>query len=232
MLSTGEAQSMHHVSRSYFAGISPLVALFACPACSTAATRAVTDTGSTGQALTDPDGGSDASATSPGLVPCAAWSYAALAHTGNLILNASTLVGSYQSSASAYGGTNVGNSAVVQAATTITNNGGVVNRTNRSNTAGGFSVVPVPAGATNLPLGSHTSGALNINTAADSMTIAPGNYVAANMDVNFPGSINISPPGQVRIWVTGGVNLGGTETSGGVWAPIPLSEFNFPCSCA
>src|SRR6185437_9792441 len=41
-------------------------------------------------------------------VPCAAWADAVVANTGNVLVGASTLVDSYQSSLGAYGGTNVG----------------------------------------------------------------------------------------------------------------------------
>lgn len=164
-------------------------------------------TGQTSQAVTD------AGSSDP--VPCAAWSYSAVANTGNIMINSPTLIDSYQSSGGAYGGGNVGSSGIVQAATTITNNGGLIHAVQRPNTPSGFSVVPVPAGAINLPLGSSTPGSLNINIAADSITLAPGDYVASNINVNFPGAITISPAGPVRIWVTGNLNLGGNENLDG-----------------
>jgi hypothetical protein len=153
-------------------------------------------------------------ATDP--VPCAAWALTVVGNTGTVVLGSSTLVDSYQSSLGAYGGSNVGSAAIVQAATTITNNGGVVRGTLRPNTPAGLAVVPVAAGARNLPLGSPTPGSLNINTAGQSITLAPGNYVAANVTVNAPGAIRISPAGQVRIWVTGTLNLGGNVNLGGI----------------
>jgi hypothetical protein len=149
-------------------------------------------------------------------VPCAAWADAVVANTGNVLVGASTLVDSYQSSLGAYGGTNVGSAAVVQAATTISNNGGVIHGTLRQHAPAGLAVVAVPAGAKNLPLGARTPGSLNIGTAAQSITLAPGNYVAANVNVSAPGAINVSPAGQVRIWVTGSLNLGGNLNLGGV----------------
>ncbi|HYP99174.1 MAG TPA: hypothetical protein VER96_10950 [Polyangiaceae bacterium] len=149
-------------------------------------------------------------------VPCAAWSYAAVANSGNITLNSATLVDSYQSSLGAYGGANTGSNAIVQAATTITANGGTVRGSLRANSASGFAVVPVVAGARNLPLGSATPGSLNINNATQSITLPPGDYVAANINVNFPGSIVISPAGRVRIWVTGTLNLGGNENLNGI----------------
>ena len=149
-------------------------------------------------------------------VPCAAWADTVVANTGNVTVGAGTLVDSYQSSRGAYGGTNVGSAAVVQAGTTITNNGGVIRGTQRQHTPAGFAIVPVPAGAKNLPLGAPSPGSLNINSAAQSITLAPGNYVAANVTVSAPGAINISPAGEVRIWVTGTLNLGGNLNLRGI----------------
>jgi hypothetical protein len=149
-------------------------------------------------------------------VPCAAWADAVVGNTGGVVVGARTLVDSYQSSAGAYGGANVGSAAIVQAATTITNNGGVIHGTLRPHAPAGLAVVPVAAGARNLPLGSRTPGSLNINTAAQSLTLAPGNYVAANITVSAPGAINVSPAGEVRIWVTGSLNLGGNLNRNGV----------------
>jgi hypothetical protein len=149
-------------------------------------------------------------------VPCAAWSDTIVANKSNISIGASTLVDSYQSSLGNYGGTNVGSAAVLQAATTISNNGGVIRGTQKQHAPAGFAVVPVPAGAKNLPLGASAPGTLSIGTAAQSITLAPGNYVAANVNVSAPGAINISPPGQVRIWVTGSLNLGGNLNLNGV----------------
>ena len=149
-------------------------------------------------------------------VPCGAFADAVDGNTGSVTIGASTLIDSYQSSLGAYGGTNVGSAAVVQAATTIGNNGGVVHGTLKQHAAGGFSVVAVPSGAKNLPLGSSTPGTLSINTAAQSITLAPGNYVAANINVSSPGAINVSPAGEVRIWVTGSLNLGGNLNANGI----------------
>ena len=152
---------------------------------------------------------SEAELVAADAVPCAAWSDAIVANTSNVSIGASTLVDSYQSSLGAYGGSNVGSAAVIQAATTISNNGGVIHGTLKQNAPAGFAVVPVPAGAKNLPLGASSPGTLSISNAAQSITLAPGNYVATNVNVAAPGSITVSPPGQVRIWVTGSLNLGG-----------------------
>lgn len=153
--------------------------------------------------------------SAPDPLPCDARANAVVANTGSVTLNAQTLIDSYDSSVGAYGGSNVGSNAVVRANTQITNNGAVVHGQLVSNAPTGLAVVPVPAGATKLPLGSSSPGSLNINTASDSITLAPGNYVAANITVNAPGAIRISPAGQVRIWVTGNLNLGGSENPSG-----------------
>lgn len=149
-------------------------------------------------------------------VPCSAWAKTVDANTSNITIGAGTLIDSYQSSLGAYGGTNVGSAALVQAATSIWNNGGVVRGTLKPRTPGGFSVIPIPAGATNLPLGARTPGSVGIGSAADSITLAPGNYVAANFNIGSPGAIKISPPGQVRIWVTGQLSVGGSLNQGGI----------------
>jgi hypothetical protein len=156
-----------------------------------------------------------AALTSTDPVPCAARAAAVIANTSNVVIGGGVRVDSYQSSLGPYGGSNVGSAAVVQAATTISNNGGIVRGTLRPNTPAGLAVVPVPAGARNLPLGSPTPGSLNISNAAQSITLAPGNYVAANINVNAPGAIRIAPAGEVRIWVTGTLNPGGNLNANG-----------------
>jgi hypothetical protein len=139
-----------------------------------------------------------------------------VANTSNVIVGAGVLVDSYQSSLGAYGGANVGSAAVVQAATTISNNGGVIHGTQKQHAPAGFAIVPVASGAKNLPLGASTPGTLTISSAAQSITLAPGNYVAANVTVSAPGAINVSPAGQVRIWVTGTLTLGGNLNPRGI----------------
>ena len=129
-------------------------------------------------------------------VPCLARSYAVVANTGSITLNSGTLVDIYQSSIGPYSSTNLGSNAVVRAAKSIVANGGVVKGTEVENAPAGLAVVPVPAGATNLPLGSSSPGNLNINGASDSITLAPGNYVVSNINVNSPGAIKISPTGE------------------------------------
>jgi len=149
-------------------------------------------------------------------VPCAARANAVIANTGNVYLNSNSLVDSYQSTLGAYGGSNVGNKGAVVAAMRVADNGGVVHGSTSQHSPAGLPVVPVPAGAKNLPLGSSSPGSLDINSSGQRITLAPGNYVAANISVNSPGAIAISPPGPVNIWVTGNLNLGGNENLNGV----------------
>ena len=110
--------------------------------------------------------GPEAKAASSDPIPCAAWADTVVGNTGSVTVNAATLIDSYQSSAGAYGGTNVGSAAVVQAGTTIVNNGGVIHGTQKQHAPAGFSVIAVPSGAKNLPLGSSAPGSLNVNTVA------------------------------------------------------------------
>jgi hypothetical protein len=149
-------------------------------------------------------------------VPCEAWARAIATNIGGIIDNAQTLIDSYSSALGPYGGANVGSNAIVQTATTLTNNGGGVHGKVIAKSPAGLAVVPVPPGAKNLPLGSSSPGSLNINDANGSITLAPGDYVAANINVNFPGSLRVSPAGQARIWVTGTLNLGGNENQNGI----------------
>lgn len=156
-----------------------------------------------------------AATPSPG-VPCSARDSAVIANTGQVFSDSNSLVDSYQSSLGPYGGTNVGSDGNVQAATTIVPNGGVIHGAETQSDPANLPLVPPPAGATNLPLGSASPGNLNINNASQSLTLAPGNYVVANVNVNFPGAINVSPAGRVQIWVTGNLSLGGNEDANGI----------------
>ena len=120
-------------------------------------------------------------------MPCAALADAVVATSGDVYVDSASLVDSYQSSQGTYGGSNVGSSAVVQAGASIVNNGGVINGREIQGSPSTLAIVPVPAGAINLPIGSSSPGWLNINGASDSITLAPGNYVAAGINVSYPG---------------------------------------------
>jgi alpha-tubulin suppressor-like RCC1 family protein len=157
-----------------------------------------------------------ARAGAPPGVPCSARAKAVVADTTRIFSDSGSRVDSYESSLGPYGGSNVGDQGDVQSGTTIAANGGVIHGAEIQNTPAGLGVIPAPAGAKNLPLGSAAPGSVNINTAAQSITLAPGNYVVANLNVNAPGAITVSPPGQVLIWVTGSLNLGGSENLGGI----------------
>jgi hypothetical protein len=149
-------------------------------------------------------------------LPCDARSMAVTANTGSVTTNQGSLVDSYQSGLGAYGGTNVGKGGSVRAATSIIGQGGVIQGAQISGSPAHLSVVPVAAQAINLPLHASSPGDVNINIASDSITLAPGNYVVHSLTVNLAGAIRISPAGQVNIWVTSNLNLGGTENSGGL----------------
>jgi len=84
----------------------------------------------------------------------------------------------------------VGNNGRVQAALSVVNAGGVVNGPEFVNSPANLAVIPVPTGAINLPRGSAAPGNVNINIASDSITLAPGNYVVANLNVNYMGTWN------------------------------------------
>ena len=84
----------------------------------------------------------------------------------------------------------MGNNGRVQAALSVVNAGGVVNGPEFVNSPANLAVIPVPTGAINLPRGSAAPGNVNINIASDSITLAPGNYVVANLNVNYMGTWN------------------------------------------
>jgi alpha-tubulin suppressor-like RCC1 family protein len=149
-------------------------------------------------------------------IPCTARDTAVIANSGRVFSNAGTLVDSFQSSAGPYGGVNVGSQGNVRAGLTIVNNGGVIRGTLTPNSPAGLAPVPVPAGAVNLPLDAPSPGDVNINGAAESLTLSPGNYVARNVNITAGGSINLAFPGPLYIWVTGTLNVGGTENAGGL----------------
>jgi hypothetical protein len=161
-------------------------------------------------------GHSKSAVSAPAGIPCAARADAVIANTGEVFSNSGSLVDSYKSSVGSYGGTNIGDNGSVQAAEAIVHNGGVIDGTQTPNSAANLAVVPVPSGATNLPLGASAPGSLNITTASESITLAPGSYVVENLTVGSPGAITISPAGPVLLWVTGTLNLGGDENLNGI----------------
>jgi CubicO group peptidase (beta-lactamase class C family) len=146
--------------------------------------------------------------------PCAAPGNAINAGAGNVTLGSGTLVDSYSSILGPYGGTNVEYNGTVQAAQAIVFNGGVLNGAAVTWGPPNLSVIPIPSGATNLPLGAARPGMINLSSGK--LTLAPGNYVASSISINGPGTLAVSPTGPVKIWVTGSLNLGGTENGNGI----------------
>lgn len=151
-------------------------------------------------------------------ISCSALAKAITATTGavTLIANSGALIDSYSSSQGAYGGSNIGANGNVVAGGSITNNGGTINGQQTPNTPSSLPIPTIPSNAINLPIGSSSPGNLYINQASDSVILAPGTYVVQNLNVNSPGALSISPIGEVTIFVTGSLNLGGSENPNGV----------------
>lgn len=163
---------------------------------------------------------STAQAVSTAVSPasCAAPGNAINAGTGDVILGAGTIVDSYSSILGLYGGSNVDYNGTVQAAQAIVYNGGVLNGAGVPWWPPSLSAMPVPTGATNLPLGAARPGNIVLNSGK--LTLAPGNYVARSLSINGTGTLAMSPTGPVKIWVTGNLNLGGTENRNGIPANL------------
>jgi len=187
-------------------------ALFALASCSSEEGARQESLGQTSQAVTGPNP-----------LPCAASGVAVTANSGGVIVNSGARVDSYAASSGPYGGANIGQAGTVRAATTITQNGGVIAGSRIPSSPALLPVVPVPTGARALPLGASSPGNVSINGAADSISLAPGSYVVANLNLNQPGAIKVQPGGPVRIWVTGNLTLGGSANAGGL--PSNLTFF-------
>lgn len=142
-------------------------------------------------------------------IPCLARAEAVIANTGKVFSDEQSLVDSYNSTLGDYGGSNVGNSGNVQAAGAIVVEGGVIHGSKLPNTPAGLVDIPVPLNARPLPLGAQNPGHVHIHNHHDSITLRPGNYVAADLDLDAPGAINVYPSGLVSIFVTGHLSLGG-----------------------
>jgi alpha-tubulin suppressor-like RCC1 family protein len=141
-------------------------------------------------------------------VPCGALGKAIIANSGQVIVNSSTLVDSYQSNLGPYGGANIGNAGNIQAATqVVVNPGGVVDGSTQPNTPAGLQPVQPPAGATNL--GNFLLGS------GQSASLAAGSYVASTLTLNSNSTLNVTG-GAVRIWVTGTATLGGSVNNNGL----------------
>jgi hypothetical protein len=145
---------------------------------------------------------------------CSARASTIVTNTGKIIVNSGARVDSYDSNLGAYGAPNVGSQAVLQAATTVLKNGGaVIQGSVIQNAPGGFPAVAAPSSATKLPFGASSPGSLNISGPSSSLLLAPGNYVVKDLNINAPGTIGVIGTGEVRIWVTGNLNLGGSVNS-------------------
>lgn len=169
-----------------------------------------------GAAVEEHQSALDSQSTTSADISCDALTTAVIATTGQVIVNSGAKVDSYQSAIGPYGGTNVGPNGRVRSAGSIIVNGGIINGEQIANSPAQLGIVPISADARNLPLGAATPGDLNINTASNSISLAPGAYVVNNLNVNFPGAISIKPTGRVQIWVKGNLNLGGNENLNGI----------------
>jgi len=146
-------------------------------------------------------------------VPCAARANAVIANTGSISMDEQSLVDSYRSARAPYGPGNIGNEGsegTIRAAGVIAHKGGAIYGLQIENSPAGLGDVPIPANAQNLPRGSKVPGSVHIHDKNDSLWLRPGNYVAADIDLDFPGTLNVTPgSGVVTIFVTGHLSIGG-----------------------
>ena len=146
-------------------------------------------------------------------VPCAARGNAVIANRGIVSMDEQALVDSYWSARGPYGPGDEGNEGshgTVRAAEAIVHHGGRIFGQQIEFSPAGLTDVPIPANARFLPLGAHAPGNVHISGPQDSLSLRPGNYVAADIDLDSPGTINIYPSsGLVTIFVTGHLSIGG-----------------------
>jgi hypothetical protein len=146
-------------------------------------------------------------------VPCAARANAVIANTGSISLDEQSLVDSYRSARGPYGPGNIGNEGsrgTLRAAGVIAHKEGAIYGLQIENSPAGLGDVPIPANAQNLPRGAKVPGSVHIHDKHDSLWLRPGNYVAADIDLDFPGTLNVTPgSGVVTIFVTGHLSIGG-----------------------
>jgi hypothetical protein len=143
------------------------------------------------------------------LVPCPARADAVIANTGRVVSSKHSLVDSFNSTLGAYGGTNVGSHGTVRAAGTIVMRGGVIKGSAIEHSPAGLPEIAVSPIAIPLPLGAKVPGRLELHRKHESITLRPGDYVAAGIDLDWPAEIRVSPAGYVRIFVTGRLSIGG-----------------------
>jgi len=147
--------------------------------------------------------------------PCAARADAVIANSGTVISLEHSLVDSYHSALGAYWGSNTGANGNVRAGGAIIRHGGTIRGAETQNSPAGLAVVPVPSGARPLPLGATVPGRVRIHNKHESITLRPGNYVAADIDLDSHGEINVYPAGVVNIFVTGRLSLDGDANLNG-----------------
>jgi len=146
-------------------------------------------------------------------MPCAARAGAVIANTGIVSMDEQSVVDSYFSARGPYGPGNEGNKGshgTVRAAEVIVHKGGAIYGLQIENSPAGLTEVPIPVNAQNLPIGAHAPGSVHIHDKHDSLWLRPGNYIAADIDLDFPGTLNVTPgSGVVTIFVTGHLSIGG-----------------------
>jgi hypothetical protein len=147
-------------------------------------------------------------AASDTVVPCPSRADAVIANTGRVVSSKHSLVDSYNSTLGAYGGTNVGSHGTVRAAGAIVRRGGVINGPTIEQSPAGLPEIAVSPIAIPLPLGAKVPGRLKLHK-HQSITLRPGDYAAAGIDLDWPAEIRVSPAGYVRIFVTGRLSIGG-----------------------
>jgi alpha-tubulin suppressor-like RCC1 family protein len=150
----------------------------------------------------------------PAGAPCLARATAVIADTGSVVLNAGSVVDSYQSSLGPYGGANVGSAATVRAASSITvNSGAVVRGMLMPNSPAGLQTMQPPASA--IPLGN-----VLVNS-WQTRTLTAGSYVATGLTLNSNASL-VASGGPVLLWVTGMVVISGAVNATGPAANFQL----------
>jgi hypothetical protein len=142
------------------------------------------------------------------VVPCPARADAVIANTGRVVSSKHSLVDSYNSTLGAYGGANVGSHGTVRAAGEIVKRGGVIKGATIEHSPAGLPEIAVSAIAIPLPLGAKVPGHVELHK-HHSLTLRPGDYIAAGIDLDGPAEIRVSPAGYVRIFVTGRLSIGG-----------------------
>lgn len=160
-------------------------------------------------------------------VPCEARAAAVIANTGKVAVLHNALVNSYHSSLGDYGAANAGNHGDVRAALSIDLLGGVVRGTTTPNSPAHLPAVPIPVNTRPLPLGAKVPGQLLVHR-HESITLRPGNYIATDVEVEYPGEIKVFPAGLVSIFVTGHVILDGIENPHGKPADLQFIVMRAP----